>query len=132
MVNSNEFQDHCVNASCGWLNLTGIARHVPGLVQRKGFDYMIKKLAAATGVAASLAAVSIAIAQAAPNSHGTDNANDHAQERGISVAGVAGNGPAAVIGAVQGFAPEAAQNGLANAASHVPTAPTTTTEAAAP
>jgi hypothetical protein len=93
---------------------------------------MIKTLAAATGIAASLAAVSIAIAQAAPNSHGTDNANDHAQERGISVAGVAGSGPAAVIGAVQGFAPEAAQNGLANAASHVPAAPTTSTEAPTP
>jgi hypothetical protein len=93
---------------------------------------MIKKLAAASGVAAGLVAVSISIAQAAPNSHGTENANDHAQDRGISVAGVAGNGPAAVIGAVQGFAPDAAQNGLANAASHVPAAPTTTTEAPAP
>ena len=93
---------------------------------------MIKRLAAASGVAAGLVAVSISIAQAAPNSHGTENANDHAQDRGISVAGVAGNGPAAVIGAVQGFAPDAAQNGLANAASHVPAAPTTTTAAPAP
>ena len=91
---------------------------------------MIKKLAAAAGIAAGLAAVSIAIAQAAPNSHGTDNANDHAQERGISVAGVAGGGPAGVIGAIQGFAPDAAQKGLANAASHVPAAPTTTPEEA--
>ena len=93
---------------------------------------MIKKLAAATGIAAGLAAVTISIAQAAPNTHATDNANDHAQERGLSVAGVAGGGPAAVIGAVQGFAPDAAQNGLANAASHVPAAPTTTTEVATP
>ena len=93
---------------------------------------MIKKLAAATGIAAGLAAISISIAQAAPNSHGTDNANDHAQDRGISVAGVAGSGPAAVIGAVQGFAPDAAQTGLENAASHVPAAPATTTEEAAP
>jgi hypothetical protein len=90
---------------------------------------MIKKVAAATGVAAGLAAVSIAIAQAAPNTHAADNANDNAQQRGISVAGVAGSGPAAVIGAVQGFAKG---GGLSNAASHVPVAPTTTTEAAAP
>jgi hypothetical protein len=84
---------------------------------------MIKKLAAATGIAAGLAAVSIGIAQGAPNTHATDNANDNAQQRGLSVAGVAGSGPAAVIGAVQGFAKG---GGLANAASHVPAAPTTT------
>ena len=89
---------------------------------------MIKKLAAATGVAAGLAAISISIAQAAPNTHATDNANDHAQGRGLSVAGVARSGPAAVIGAVQGFAPDAAQGGLAHAASNV----ATTTESATP
>jgi hypothetical protein len=87
---------------------------------------MIKKLAATAGVAAALAAVSIAIAQAAPNPHATDNANDNAQQRGQSVAGVAGQGPAAVIGAVSGFANG---GGLATASAHVPT---TTTEAAAP
>jgi hypothetical protein len=86
---------------------------------------MIKKLAAATGIAAGLAAVSIGIAQGAPNTHATDNANDNAQQRGLSVAGVAGSGPAAVIGAVQGFANG---GGLTNAASHVPT----TTETPAP
>jgi hypothetical protein len=58
------------------------------------------------------------IANADPNSNATEHANSHAQERGQAVAGVAGDGPAAVIGAIQGFnnAP-----GLNTALSHVPT-----------
>ena len=87
---------------------------------------MIKKIAAAVGAAASLAAVSIAIAQAAPNENATGHANDNAQQRGLSVAGVAGDGPAAVIGAVSGFAKG---GGLATASAHLPT---TTTEEASP
>lgn len=93
---------------------------------------MIKKFAAATGFAAVLAAASISIAQASPNSNATDNANQHAQDRGLGVAGVAGGGPAAVLSAVQGFAPAAAQGGLSNALSHVPVPPTTTTAAPTP
>lgn len=90
---------------------------------------MIWKLAGAALAAASIAAASIAVAAAQPNANGSDNANDNAQKRGISVAGVAGNGPSGVLGAIQGFAPTAAQNGLSTALSHVPT-PTTTTVAA--
>jgi hypothetical protein len=79
--------------------------------------------------AASIAAASIAVAAAQPNENGSANANDNAKERGISVAGVAGNGPRPVLGAIQRFAPDAAQKGLSTALTHLPT-PTTTTVAA--
>ena len=82
---------------------------------------MIWKLAGAALAAASIVAGSIAVAAAQPNDNGSANANEHAQERGIGVAGVAGNGPRPVLGAIQGFAPDAAQNGLSTALSHVPT-----------
>jgi hypothetical protein len=70
------------------------------------------------------------VANADPNSNATDHVpNEHAQDRGLSVAGVAGDGPAAVIGAIQGFPNDVP--GLKTALSHVPT-PSTTTEAATP
>ena len=62
------------------------------------------------------------VANADPNSNATD---EHAQ-RGLTVAGVAGDGPAAVIGAIQSNRPAP---GLQTALTHVPT-PSTTTEAA--
>jgi hypothetical protein len=54
-------------------------------------------------------------AGADPNQNALDHANDNAQTRGITVAGVAGDGPGAVLGAIQVFAPDAAQDGLARA-----------------
>jgi hypothetical protein len=90
---------------------------------------MVWKLAGVAVAAAAIAAAPIAAAQ--PNSNGTSHANDQAQTRGISVAGVAGSGPSAVLGAIQSFAPSAAQSGLSTALSHVPT-PTTTTVAPTP
>lgn len=54
------------------------------------------------------------MAGAAPNQHAVDNANDNAQ-RGLSVAAVAGDGAAAVLGAVAASAPDAAETGLARA-----------------
>jgi hypothetical protein len=83
---------------------------------------LIWKLAGVALSAASIAAASIAIATAQPNENGSANANEHAQNApGIGVAGVAGNGPRPVLGAIKGFAPDAAQNGLSTALSHVPT-----------
>ena len=64
------------------------------------------------------------VANADPNSNATD---EHAQ-RGLTVAGVAGDGPAAVIGAIQSNRPAP---GLQTALSHVPT-PSTSTVAATP
>jgi hypothetical protein len=87
----------------------------------------IRTVAAAVGAAAAGAAVIIGpVANADPNLNATQHANGHAQERGQAVAGVAGDGPAAVIGAIQGFnnAP-----GLNTALTHVPT---TTTAPVAP
>ena len=83
---------------------------------------MIWKLAGVALSAASIAAASIAVATAQPNDNGSANANEHAQNApGIGVAGVAGNGPRPVLGAIQGFAPDAPQKGLSTALSHLPT-----------
>lgn len=90
----------------------------------------IRTVGAVVGAAAAVAAIIIGpVANADPNSNATDHAtNEHAQ-RGLSVAGVAGDGPAAVIGAIQSGRPDVP--GLKTALSHVPT-PTTTTVAATP
>lgn len=84
---------------------------------------------AVAGAAAAVAAIIIGpVANADPNSNATDHAtNEHAQ-RGLTVVGVAGDGPAAVIGAIQSNRPAP---GLQTALSHVPT-PSTTTVAATP
>ena len=90
----------------------------------------IPTIGAAVGASAAAAAIIVGpIANADPNSNATDHANSHAQDRGQAVAGVAGDGPAAVIGAIQGFRPDVP--GLSTALSHVPT-PTTTTAAPTP
>ena len=89
----------------------------------------IRTVAAVAGAAATVAAIIIGpVANADPNSNATDHAtNEHAQ-RGLTVVGVAGDGPAAVIGAIQSNRPAP---GLQTALSHVPT-PSTTTVAATP
>ena len=88
----------------------------------------IRTVAAVAGAAAAAAAIIIGpIANADPNSNATEHTttNEHAQ-RGLTVAGVAGDGPAAVIGAIQSNRPAP---GLQTALSHVPT-PSTSTVAA--
>jgi hypothetical protein len=58
----------------------------------------IRTFAAVAGAAAAVAAIILGpVANADPNSNAT---NEHAQ-RGLTVAGVASDGPAAVIGAIQ-------------------------------
>ena len=72
------------------------------------------------GVALAAAAIATApVAGAAPNSHATDNANQHARDRGLTVAGSTGD-PSGVLSAVQGVTPDDAQTGLEIAAGHVP------------
>jgi hypothetical protein len=80
------------------------------------------------GVAAIAAAImSAPVAAAAPNVNGSDNANENAQTRGISVASVAETGASAVVTAIQVFAPDAAQPGLGIAQSHLPLSTVSTT-----
>jgi hypothetical protein len=66
-------------------------------------------------LAAGSALVFAPMAAAAPNENATNHAPDQAQSRGLSVAGVAGDGPGPVLDAITGFAPDAAQAGLAKA-----------------
>ena len=78
-----------------------------------------RTVAAVAGAASAVAAIIIGpVANADPNSNAADHAtNEHAQ-RGLTVAGVAGDGPAAVIGAIPSNRPAP---GLQTALSHVPT-----------
>ena len=66
------------------------------------------------------------IAAAQPGDHGNGGGNNGNQNPpGRSVSGVAGNGPAAVLGVLASMKPD--NPGLPNALSHVPAAPTPTT-----
>lgn len=98
-------------------------------MSKGGTSVSIRTVAAVAGAAAAAAAIIIGpIANADPNSNATEHANSHAQDRGLSVSGVAGDGPAAVIGVIQSGRPDVP--GLAKALSHVPapmTTPTTVT-----
>jgi hypothetical protein len=84
-----------------------------------------------SGAAAAAAATIIGpIANADPNPNAIDHANSHAQDRSHTVAGVAGDGPGAAIGAIQGFRPDV--RGLSTALSHVPPPTMTTPTTVAP
>ena len=90
----------------------------------------IRTVAAGAGAAAAAAAIIIGpIANAEPNENANEHATNEHAEDGRSVAGVAGDGPAAVIGAIQSNRPDVP--GLKTALIHVPT-PSTTTVAATP
>ncbi len=83
----------------------------------KGRIVLIWKLAGAALAAAAIATAPVA--GAAPNSNATDNADQHAQDRGLTVAGSTGSA-SDVLSAVQGITPDQAQKGLGIAAGHVP------------
>lgn len=76
---------------------------------------MIRKCIAAVGISFAAVIAIAPVASAKPNQHAIDNANDNAQQRGLTVANATPGGVGAILSAIQAFAPSSAQAGLARA-----------------